>query len=274
MTDRPFRFGVVAAPYGDAPHWQATARRAADLGYDTLLVPDGLQLLAPGPALAMAATTADIRVGTWVYAAPLRPSYATAWEAHSLTVLTDGRFEMGIGTGRPAVRDFAGRLGLPYGTPGERLAQLADTIDVLRELDGPDRHTPILIAAGGPKARSLAASRADIVTLAVAPLTPRESVAEMIRDLRAKAGDRADDIELALNVFAVGTTFPPHLQRQIGTDADTLIAADSLSILTGDTATMITELRRRRDDLGISYVAVSIDYAEQLAPAVEALSGT
>ena len=101
MTDRRFRFGVVAAPYGDAAHWRATARRAADLGYDTLLVPDGLQLLAPGPALAMAAATADIRIGTWVYAAPLRPPYATAWEAHSLTVLTDGRFEMGIGTGRP-----------------------------------------------------------------------------------------------------------------------------------------------------------------------------
>ena len=96
----------------------------------------------------------------------------------------------------------------------------------------------------------------------------------MVRDLRAKAGDRADHIELALNVFAVGTTFPPHLQRQIGADAETLIAADSLSILTGDTATMITELQRRREDLGVSYVAVNFDCVEQLAPAVEALDGT
>jgi hypothetical protein len=28
-----------------------------------------------------------------------------AWEAHSLSVLTEGRFEMGIGTGRPGIED-------------------------------------------------------------------------------------------------------------------------------------------------------------------------
>ncbi len=171
MRDRPFRFGVVATPQGGGGQWRSTAQRVAELGYSTLLMPDGLQLLAPLPSLATAAAVADLRVGTFVLAGPLRPPRSAAWEAHSLTVLTDGRFELGIGigigigTGVPAVRQSAERLGLPCGSAAERLAQVEETIDHLRELDGAT-HTPVLIAAGGPRARALAAAKADIVTLA------------------------------------------------------------------------------------------------------------
>ena len=68
---------------------------------------------APGLALAVAATITDLRVGSWVYASPVRPPWITAWEAHSLSVLTNGRFEMGIGTGRPGIADQLHELGLP-----------------------------------------------------------------------------------------------------------------------------------------------------------------
>ena len=37
----------------------------------------------------------------------------------------------------------------------EYLAQVGQSIDRLREVDGP-AHTPVLMAAGGPKARALA----------------------------------------------------------------------------------------------------------------------
>ena len=57
----------------------------------------------PGAALALAAALTDVHVGTWVYAAPMRPPWTTAWEAHSLSILTEGRFEMGIGAGRPGI---------------------------------------------------------------------------------------------------------------------------------------------------------------------------
>jgi alkanesulfonate monooxygenase SsuD/methylene tetrahydromethanopterin reductase-like flavin-dependent oxidoreductase (luciferase family) len=86
--------------------WRDRVRRIADSGYSTLLMPDVPQWQpAPGPTLGLAAALADLRVGTWVYAAPLRPAWSTAWEAHSLSVLTDGRFEMGVGTGRPGIED-------------------------------------------------------------------------------------------------------------------------------------------------------------------------
>lgn len=250
------------------------ARRAAELGYATLLMPDVLELPAPGPSLALAAGAADIRVGTWVYAAPLRTPQQTAWEAHTLSVVTGGRFEMGIGTGLPRSSEAARRLGLPFGSAAERLAQLTATVDAVRELDGPQLHTPILIAAGGPRARAVAAAQADIVSIAADPLAARATVADAIADVRAGAGGRADEIEFASNLFAVGDDIPSYAERATGATPAELIAADSLVLLRGDRPAMIDELRRRRADLGISYIVVNADFLEALAPAVEALAGT
>ena len=127
---------MVATPQ-DATSWHATARRVADCGYSTLLMPDGLQLLSPFPSLAAtAATVPELRVGTFVLAAPLRPPRAAAWEGHSMTVLTDGRFDFGIGTGLPRARQWADQLGLPYRSGPERLADVATAVEHLRELDG------------------------------------------------------------------------------------------------------------------------------------------
>src|SRR6201995_5694749 len=110
---RPFRFGVVAPIQTEMPTWRDRVRRIADSGYSTLLMPDVPQWQpAPGPTLAVAAALTDLRVGTWVYASPLRPAWSTAWEAHSLSVLTDGRFEMGIGTGRPRIEHDLGPRGV------------------------------------------------------------------------------------------------------------------------------------------------------------------
>src|SRR5256886_4451644 len=98
----------------DLATWRDRVRRFADSGYSTLLMPDFPQLQpAPGPTLALAAALTDLRVGTWVYASPLRPAWSTAWEAHSLSMLTEGRFEMGIGAGRPGIEDELRERGMP-----------------------------------------------------------------------------------------------------------------------------------------------------------------
>lgn len=273
MSTRAFRFGVITFPTHGAEDWRATAHRAAELGYSTLLMPDVVRLPAPGPSLAVAAAVAEIRVGTWVYAAPLRAPGVTAWEAHSLSVLTDGRFEMGIGAGRPGMAAELAELGLPVGSAAERLARVAATISALRKLDGPDRHTPVLVAAGGPRARSLAAEHADIVNFAAGPLAPRAKLEDMVADLRDKAAGRADDIELVTEVIAVGTELQPGTEQITGADAATVRASDSLSVLLGDDAAVIDELQRRRDTIGASYIAVRAECMEAAAPAVEALAG-
>src|SRR5438046_3700375 len=155
---RPFRFGVVAPLRTDLPTWRDRVHRIAAAGYSTLLMPDVQQWQpAPGPTLAFAAALANMRVGTWVYASPLRPPWITAWEAHSLSVLTEGRFEMGIGAGRPGIEDELRQREVPVPSPSERLTQVRETVTRLREFDGPDLHTPVVVAVHGPKAQALAA---------------------------------------------------------------------------------------------------------------------
>ena len=273
MTAKLFRFAAQAAPEG-ADQWLAIARRAEALGYSSLLMPDGMQLPSPLPALAVAAgATTTLRVGTWVLASPLRAARLAAWDAHTLSLLTGGRFELGIGTGRPQVAADAVRLlGQPEMTVPQRLERVEQTIDELRALDG-ERHTPVLLAAGGPKSQALAAAKADIVTLALGPFAGREEVAGLVARVREAAGGRGDDLEFAAPVFVVGDEAPSWLLRFLGTDMAALIARDSLMILRGAPAQMADELRRRRDTLGISYFSVNGMFIEQFAPVVELLAG-
>ena len=273
MSDRPFRFAVQATPQ-DGPQWLATAKRAEDLGYATLMMADGMQLLSPLPALAMAAgATSTLRVSTFVLASVLRPPGLAAWDAHSLSVLSDGRFEFGIGTGRPEVVEQAvQQAGQPPTTGAERLARVEQTIDTLRELDG-DWPTPVLMAARGPRARALAAAKADIVTLAIGPLTSRAEAALLTAEVRETAGTRADSIEFESPIFVVGDEAPPWVRRFLQADFATLVERDSLLILRGSPRQMADELLRRRDEIGVSYVSVNAAFCEQFAPVVELLAG-
>lgn len=265
---RPFRFGVVAPITSDLPTWRDKVRRIADSGYSTLLMPDVPQWQpAPGPALAVAAALTDLRVGTWVYASPLRPAWSTAWEAHSLTVLTDGRFEMGIGTGRPGIEDELRELGLPVVPPSDRLTRVRGTVSALRDLDGPDLHTPVVMAVRGPKARALAADVADTVTFAMTPDDQRAEIVRLAHDFRA-----IRDVELALHVPVVGDTVAPFMTSP-DTNPSALRAANSLAILPSDPAAAAEEIQRCREEIGFSYFVIGANAADALAPVVAELNG-
>src|SRR3954470_3399713 len=267
-ASRAFRFGVVAPIRTDLPTWRARVRRIADSGYSTLLMPDVPRWQpAPGPTLAAAAALADIRVGTWVYASPLRPAWNIAWESHSLSLLTDGRFEMGIGTGRPGIEDELRDLGMPVQPSSERLDQVRDTVTALRDLDGPDLRTPVVMAVRGPKAQALAAEVADTVTFVMMPGEPRAEVVRLAREFRA-----VHDFELALHVPVVGTTVAPFMAPP-DTDPAALRAADSLAVLPDDPAAAAEEIQRRREEIGFSYFVVGADFADTLAPVVAELAG-
>jgi len=263
-----FRFGVVAPLRTDLPAWRDQVRRIADSGFSTLLMPDVQQWQpAPGPTLAVAATLADLRVGTWVYASPLRTPWSMAWEAHSLSVLTEGRFEMGIGTGRPGIEDELRQLGLPVVTPGERLSQVRDAVTSLRDLDGPDFHTPVVMAVRGPEARALAVDLADTVTFMTMPGDSRAGIMRMAADFRA-----IRDVELALHVPVVGDAVSPFMTPP-DTDPAALRAADSLLVLPSDPTAAIEEVLRRREEGGFSYLVVGANAADALAPVVAELTG-
>ena len=265
---RAFRFGVVAPIRTDLPAWRDQVRRIADSGYSTLLMPDVPQWQpAPGPTLAIAATLTDLRVGTWVYASPLRAPWTVAWEAHSLSVLTEGRFEMGIGTGRPGIEDELRRLGFPVVTPSERLSQVRDTLTSLRDLDGADVHTPVVMAVRGPAARALAVDFADTITFTAIPSDPRAKVMRMAVETRA-----IRDVELALHVPVVGDAVAPFMTSP-DTDPAALRAVDSLMVLPSDPSAAIEEVLRRREEGGFSYIVVGANAADALAPVVAELAG-
>jgi alkanesulfonate monooxygenase SsuD/methylene tetrahydromethanopterin reductase-like flavin-dependent oxidoreductase (luciferase family) len=266
---RPFRFGVVAPITGDLATWRDRVRLIAGSGYSTLLMPDVPQWQpAPAPTLATVAATTSLRVGTWVYAAPFRPAWAMAWEAHTMSVLTEGRFEMGIGTGRPGIEQELAERGLPVTTPAERLEQVRETVTTLRDLDGADLHTPVVMAVRGPQAQALAVDIADSVTFSLMPDEPRVDVTRLAHDFRAMS-----DVELALHVPVVGDAVAPFMAPS-DTNPATLRAVDSLAILPSDPSAAAEELLRRREEIGFSYFVIGADVADAFAPVVAQLAGT
>ena len=184
-----------------------------------------------------------------------------------MSVLTDGRFEMGIGTGRPGIQDEVRSLGLPVVPPAERLAQVRETVTALRDLDGPGLHTPVVMAVRGPKAQALAADLADTVNLALAPDESRVQAARLARDFRA-----IRDVELALHVPVIGDRVAPFMAPP-DTDPAALHAADSLAVLPDDPAAAAEEIQRRREEMGFSYFVFGADFADALAPVVAQLAG-
>jgi alkanesulfonate monooxygenase SsuD/methylene tetrahydromethanopterin reductase-like flavin-dependent oxidoreductase (luciferase family) len=198
---------------------------------------------------------------------PAAPALSTAWEAHSLSVLTDGRFEMGIGTGRPGIEEELRERGLPVTPPSDRLAQVSETVTALRDLDGPDLHTPVVMEVRGPKAQALASDLADAVTFALMPGDDRVEITRVVRDFRA-----IRDVELAQHVAVIGDTVAPFMAPP-DTDPAALRAADSLAVLPDDPAAAAEEIQRRREEIGFSYFVVGADSADTFAPVVAALAG-
>jgi probable F420-dependent oxidoreductase len=284
MSERRFRFGVTNGAVADLQSWTEGARRAEAAGFDTFLLPDTLYTPAPLPALAAAAAvTSTLRVGTWVLCDSLRNARVLAWEAATLDRLSDGRFELGIGAGRPDAERDAQMLKLPYGSPGERVQRLQESVQTVRRLLGgaepgfpaavQQPRVPILIAASGPRLLGLAAAEADIVALGWPPDTTENAARERVERVRDAAPGRFDDLELAAGLIAVGEEDHPWLSR-IGVDARTLADAGAVTVVTGTPAQMADTLRRRREALGVSYLTVPAPSVEAFAPVVAELAGT
>jgi probable F420-dependent oxidoreductase len=290
---RPFRFGVVAAAARSAADWTEKARRVEALGFDTLVIPDTLgHTLSPFVSLSVAAAaTTRLRLGTYVLANGLRHPLLVAKEAATLDFLSGGRFELGIGAGRPAAEGDYQTLGIEFESGGKRVAKLDATLQTLRGLlqrgVGATKESttsaefwpptvqqplPILVAGTGRRLLSLAAREANIIALGIQPNASETTVAEMIGWIQEAAGDRLSEIELNLNLMAVGGRLPYYLRSTLGQAAETLAQSDAVPVLKGGVEQMTQRLLELRDRLGISYIMVSDELMESLAPVVERLS--
>jgi len=295
---RLFRFGVVVAQARSGDEWAEKARRIESMGYATMLTPDGLKYaIAPLPALTAAAmVTRTLRVGTYVIASDFRNPVLLAKEAATVDVLSGGRFELGLGVGRPAAAEDNRMLGIPFDSGAVRVERLAESLALLKALlsgemataTGPhyavanaeisprpvqQPHPPILVAGSKRRLLELAAREADIIALGIPPTEPEAGVAERIGWIREAAGSRLEQLELNLNLMAVGQQVPRWISSQMGLSAESLARSGAISALTGTTDEMVETLQRRRESLGISYIVVGDELMDGLAPVVERLAG-
>lgn len=232
---RPFRFLAEAGDVVSGRDLAASARRAEQMGYSVMVIPDHLlEQLAPIPAMSIIAAATDrLRVGTFVLNNEFRHPAILAQDVASIDVLSEGRLEIGLGAGWNQPEFDA--IGLPFEPVATRQARLVEAIAVMKGCfaDGPfsysgahytihgfdgqpkplqKPHPPFLIGGGGRRTLELAAREAQIVGLA--PRTvggervdPRSftlaAAAEKIGWVRAAAGDRFADLEF--NVYPSGS---------------------------------------------------------------------
>jgi probable F420-dependent oxidoreductase len=309
MTVRPFRFGAKAVRATSAKEWTDLVRQAEDLGYASFSMDDHFgNQLAPVPALMAAAdATSRILVGTHVAGVDFRNPALFAKECATIDLLSEGRFTLGIGAGWSA-KDYAA-AGIPQDDASTRIERLGEAVTVMKGLwgDGPfsfdGRHyqvaendgipkpaspIPVMIGGGGPKILSLAAQQADIVGInpkivgrAINPrsmaTTAAETMDEKVAWVREAAGDRADDLELQLQVFVTAVTDDPQsvaekLGPAFGLPPEMILAAPFYQV---GTVEQITEdIQAIRERWGINYILFQNDGTVPMAPVVAKLSGT
>ena len=133
------RFGVITSKVANGPAWRARARRAEELGYSSLLMPDHFQdQWAPLVGLTVAAeATTTLRVGTLVFDNDYRHPVVLAKELATLDCATEGRVEVGLGAGWK--RSDYDEAGIGYDRPGVRIARMGEALQVLRALWASDQ---------------------------------------------------------------------------------------------------------------------------------------
>ena len=305
-----FRFALQASHAASPAAWRQLAQKAEDLGYSTLYVPDHLDdQWAPMIAATVAAeATTTLRVGTLVLDNDFRHPVVLAKEAATLDIVSGGRFEFGLGAGWMKT-DYQ-QSGIPMDKPSVRVARLAESLAIMRAMwrDGSVTFTgehyrvsgaagtpapttpggpPLVIGGGGRRVLTLAGRYADIVSIVpsltagyVGPEVAAESVVEKYTDRvrwAREAADRAGDLEfqcwtVAVQVVPNAGEVIESLASLFGLTPDQLRSAPLALIGTVEEITEV--LRKRREELGFSYIVVHEAEMDALAPVIAELAGT
>jgi probable F420-dependent oxidoreductase len=306
---RRFRFGAGAFIADSAAAWAETARRIEALGYATLLIPDHFdQHLAPIPALTAAAlATTTLRIGCTVFDNDFRHPAMLAKELATLDLLSDGRLEVGIGAGW--YKTEYEQAGIPFDPPAVRVGRLEEAVCVLKELwrGGPVTftgahytlaglenwpppvqrpHPPLFIGGGGKRLLTLAAREADIVAL-IAQATPdggldtagdtEARLAEKVGWVRAAAGDRFEQVELAILIWRVAVSDDRRAAAEALAGERSLTPEQVLAspyFLIGSIEGIVERLHELRERYGVSYISVFPQDVGAFAPVVTRLAGT
>jgi probable F420-dependent oxidoreductase len=318
MARRPFRFGLLVERFSSHEALLRTTRQAESAGFSTLLIRDHFtkepfgHQFAPLVTLGVAAqATTTLRVGTLVIDNDYRHPAVLAKETATLDVLSDGRFELGLGAGWAS--DEYEQIGLSFDQAGARISRLVEGIRVVKGLWGQEPfsfdgqhyqisgldsfpkpiqkpHPPLLIGAGGKRMLELAAREADIVGIMASPIRGGVIAADPSARIEARMVEQADWIRQAagprfeaLELSVVASMLVSDDRRRDaqelaerrgwqGVTADAVL--DMPAVLIGTMDQISEDLRARRNRLGLSYFIFADRDLDSAAPLVERLSGT
>jgi probable F420-dependent oxidoreductase len=310
MSERKFRFGIAGRAQTHTG-WQDFARQAEDLGFSTLVVPDHFSAqMAPLPAvISAAAVTSRLRFGTNVLDNDFRHPALLAKEVATVDVLTDGRFELGIGAGW-SPSDYS-QTGIPFERGSVRFERLQEAVHIITASFGAEPVTftgkhysmtelnvlpkpmqrprpPLLLGASRPRMLAYAGQVADIIGLEDqqwpqrdlnAARIPVANAADQVTIVREASGARFDQIEFSILLARIVITDTPReaaadMASTLGLSVEQVL--ESASILIGSIDSIVEQLEERRDRIGISYPVVFQQAALEagFARVVARLAGT
>jgi F420-dependent oxidoreductase-like protein len=230
-----------------ADAWRRTielATQAEALGFESLWVFDHFHTV-PEPTdeitfesfsvlAALAMTTNRVRLGHMVICTGFRNPGLTAKLASTLDVISNGRFELGIGAGWKADEWLAYGYGFP--PVAERLAQLGDHLEVITRMLGPGRatyegafarvdrainvpkgiqpHIPVIVGGNGRKTTAgLAIRFADELNLV---FLGADEVRVRIAEVRARCEQTGRDPgSIRFSLYALDEDMQPRGQRRV-----------------------------------------------------------
>lgn len=299
---------AAVLPLTDFAAARAVAQQAEALGFYAIAAEDHFFMTGMGrdrnePRLecftllsALAPLTQSVRLTQIVAANSFRHPALLAKIITSLHHITGGRVELGIGAGW--FREEYDAFGFPYAKPSGRIAQLAESLQVIKRLWTEDAasfhgqhyqvtnapHAPkpnprprVMLGGGGEKLLRVAAAEADIVNIippsggARGKIVIEESLAFTLDDFRRRVDSLAKectaigrnfaDIELSGMVFVLlGRTeeeadnMARTIGQMMGIDVSNLDAVrHSPNTLVGTPEQVAAEMRRRAQDLGVTY---------------------
>jgi probable F420-dependent oxidoreductase len=309
VTARPFRFGIQLKNANSADEWRATARKAEDLGYSTLFIPDHFDdAWSPTVPLTVAAeATTTLNVGALVYDNDYRHPLVLARDVAAMDVLSSGRVEFGIGAGWMTT-DYE-QSGIALDPPKVRIDRMEEALEVMHRLwtedsasfDGvhyqlkdakcrPVPTTPggpkVIVGGGGKRVLGVAAKYASIIGVnpeltsgtagaEAAKTAVADRYLQRIQWIRDAAGERFDEIELQVlgqveQITNDRESMYTNLAPVFGLSPEE--AKDVPIVLCGTVEQIIEDLQRRREIFGFSYIVVHD--LDAFAPVVSALTGT
>jgi probable F420-dependent oxidoreductase len=308
---RPFRFGAVVDNAESREDWKKQVRKIEDAGYSSVLVPDHFEMVNISPTIALMAAadiSTTLRIGSFVFNNDLRHPAMLAKEIATLDLFSEGRVEMGLGSGY--LPDDYTKSGIPLDPAGTRISRMEEAIHLLKALFSAEPatfsgkyyqvnglpglpkplqkpHPPLYIGGGGRRMLSIAAREADIVGL-TAILKPggtgfvmgditASATEQKVEWIRQAAGERFEHLEINSFVFAAKVTdhremVAGHIAHGAGLAPEDIL--NSPHFLIGSVEQICEDLYHYRERYGISYLSLLGGGSnDEFTPVIARMSG-